>query len=74
MSTMKAAFPARPTPLEGRPELRGLLTCLKRLMLCAMSHRTHGFVLSKKLGIRAYFVGTSDLDGKYTLVVKYYMG
>ena len=28
-----------------------------------------GPVLNKKSGIRAYFVGTSDLDGKYTLVV-----
>ena len=47
LSAMKAAFPARPTPLEGRPELRGLLVYLKHLMTCAMSHRTHGLPLGK---------------------------
>ena len=47
MSTMKDAFPTKPVTLEGRPELRGMLNCLKHLMSCAMSHRTHGLPLGK---------------------------
>ena len=63
MSTMKAAFPARPTPLEGCPELRGLLACLKHLMSCAMSHRTHGLPLGKLylvVGQETYVLFTAE--------------
>ena len=63
MSTMKDAFPTKPVTLEGRPELRGMLNCLKHLMLCAMSHRTHGLPLGKfylVVGQETYVLFTAD--------------
>ena len=63
MSTMKEAFPTRPTTLEGRPKLRGLLTCLKHIMSYAMLHRTHGLPLGKLyflVGQEPYVLYTAD--------------
>ena len=63
LSTMKDAFPTRPTTLEGRPELRGLLNCLKHLMSCAILHRTHGLPLGKLylvVGQETYVLFTAD--------------
>ena len=63
MSTMKDAFPMRPTTLEGRPELQGLLNCLKHLMSCAMSHHIHGLPLGKLylvVGQETYVLFTAD--------------
>ena len=64
MSVIKAVFPTKPTALEGCPELRGLLTCLKHLMSCAMSHCTHGLPLGKLylvVGQETYILFTADL-------------
>ena len=63
MSTMKEVFPTRPAMLEERSELKGLLTCLKHLMSCAMSHCTHGLPLGKLylvVGQETYVLFTAD--------------